>query len=246
MHHDTLVLVDPDAVAEAATEILVASANTAVEVDDRFVLALSGGPPFGPLYRRLAQPEQIGRIPWDRTWVLFCDERCVGPEDAASRYRQTRDGLLNHVPVAPDRVLRIEGEQPQASRAAHFYEERLRALFPGDDRPRIDVALVGIGPEGETAALHPGSDALHVEDRWATAVYLSDRGTWSVTLTLPALRAAHQVVVLATGEGQAETVARAYVDGGHDDLPVRRVVPDEGHRVVLLDEAAAARIPTPA
>jgi len=246
MPHDLLILADADAVADAAIELVVASANAAVEADGRFVLALSGGPTVDHVHRRLARPDHAARIPWDRTWVVFTDERCVGPDAADANFERARETLLDRVPIDRDRVLRIDGDIPQASRAAHFYEEALRELFPDRDLPAIDLALVGMGEDGRTAALFPGSDALEVDDRWATAVFLPDRGEWRVTLTLPALRAAHQVVVVVTGSAKAGCVGEAFGEGGNGaDLPVRRLVPTEGARVVLADEDAAAGLGEP-
>ncbi len=243
MQHDVLILADPEAVAEAAAEILVAAADAAVEVDGRFVLALAGGSTPRTLYDRLTRPDQIERVPWDRTWILFGDERCVGPDHPDSNYRMARESLLDHVPVPPGQVLRIEAENPQASRAAHFYEERLRELFPDEVFPGIHLALLGMGSDGRTASLFPGADALEVEDRWVTATYLADRSEWRVTLTVPALAAAHQIVVLVTGEPKAERVAAVFGERPHDtSLPIERVVPVDGSRIVLLDEPAASRL----
>lgn len=247
MLHDALILADPEAVAEAAAEILIAAASAAVEVDGRFVLALAGGTTPATLYAHLAEEGQIERLPWELTWILFGDERCVGPDHPDSNFRRASETLLDHVPIPPEQVLRIEAENPQASRAAHFYEERLRDLFPGGDAPGIHVALLGMGTDGRTAALFPDTDALELADRWVTANYLADRGEWRVTMTVPALRAAHQIVVLVTGESKAERVAEAFGDQPHDGvLPIERVVPFDGTRIVLLDDAAASRLIEPA
>jgi 6-phosphogluconolactonase len=247
MQHDVLILADPDAVAEAAAEILVAAADAAVEVGGRFVLALSGGSTPRDLYARLARADQIDRVPWDRTWVLFGDERCVGPDDPDSNFRMAHEALLDRVPVPPEQVVRIEAENPQASRAAHFYEQRLRELFPDDEWPEIHLALLGMGEDGRTASLFPGTDALDVEDRWVTATYLADRGEWRVTLTVPALAAARQIVVLVTGERKADRVAEAFGDRPHGTPhPIERVVPVDGSRIVLLDDPAASRLTEPA
>jgi len=243
MQHDVLILADPEAVAEAAAEILVGAADAAVEVGGRFVLALAGGSTPRELYARLARADQIERVPWDRTWILFGDERCVGPDHPDSNFRAARETLLDHVPVPPEQVLRIEAENPQASRAAHFYEQRLRELFPDDELPDIHLALLGMGSDGHTASLFPGTDAVELEDRWVTANYLADRGEWRVTMTLPVLSAAHQILVMVTGERKAERVAEVFGEQPHEGrYPIERVVPIDGTRIVLLDEPAASRL----
>lgn len=242
--YNVLTLADAASVAETAVEIFVATATAAVETRGRFVVVLAGGSTPRTLYELLARAEHGSRVPWDRTWVLFGDERCVPPEDGDSNYGMVQRTLLSRVAVPPEQVLRMQGELPHASRAAHFYEESLRELYPDAAWPRFDLVLLGIGADGHTASLFPGHDALHEDSRWVTAAYLSERGTWRLTLTLPALRAARQILFLATGEAKAEPVAQAFGGMPHDiALPAELVVPTDGSREVLVDRAAAAMLP---
>lgn len=242
--HDVLILADPEAVAEAATEFLVAEAQAAIEAHGRFVLALSSAAALEPLYRRLAEPGERARIPWDRTWIVFGDETAVGAPDAAAidrGAREARERLLEALEIDVERVLRIDADNPQASRAAHFHEERLRELFPDTPHPGIDAALLGVEPDGRTATLLPGSDALDVADRWVTASYEPEHGTWNVALTLSAWNAARQALFVVTGRERAERAAEAFGDPcAPPTLPAQRIVPEDGTRVVLVDEEAAA------
>lgn len=238
---DVLTLADPEAVAEAAAEIFVATAAAAVEARGRFVVALAGGSTPEVLYRRLAGPDYAQRVPWRHTWIVFGDERCVPEDHDDSNYRMARETLLDHVPIPRHQVLRMEGEHPQASRGAFFYEERLRRLYPDADFPRLDLCLLGMGDDGHTASLFPGTDALEERERWVSANYLAYRHTWRITLTLPVLTHAAQILFLVTGSAKAERVAEVFGGAPHEDThPAELVIPEDGSREVLLDRAAAA------
>ncbi len=236
-------LLDPAAVAEAAAEIFVASADSAVARQDRFVVALSGGSTPRRLYELLAAPPYRDRIPWDRTVVVFGDERCVPAEHRDSNYRMARETLLDHVPLERDRVLPMAGHLANPHRAALFYENGLKALFPDQAWPSIDLVLLGVGEDGHTASLFPGTEALKVDDRWVVANYVSRLESWRITLTLPVLNHASMALFLVTGEAKAQIVAEAFGNAPHDGQhPCELVVPLQGDREILLDQAAASKL----
>lgn len=241
MTGDVLVLADPDSVAETAAEMFVATAESAVHERGRFTVALAGGRTPQILYRRLAEREFACRIPWDAGWYAFGDERCVPPDHPDSNYRAAYDSLLSNVPIPPERILRMRGELDQPSRAAFFYEQSLRELFPDDRWPRFDLVLLGMGADGHTASLFPGTDALAERERWVTANWAPALDAWRLTLTLPALCAARQVLFLITGRDKATVVAQAFCGAPHDPPhPAERVVPTDGAREVLVDADAAS------
>lgn len=241
--HNVLTLDDSGAVAETAAEIFTATAIASVEVRDRFVCVLAGGSTPKNLYSLLAQPEYAERIPWEKTWLCFGDERCVPKDHPDSNFRMALETLLHRVPVAGTQVLRIQGELDNPNRAALFYEQKLRELFPGEPFPRFDLVLLGIGTDGHTASLFPGTDAVNERDRWVTANYVPHLGSWRITLTLPAINSARQVLFLATGLSKAVAVAQAFGRDPHDEpLPSEQVNPTHGSREVLLDRPAAARL----
>jgi len=241
MTGDVLVLADPDSVAEAAAEMFAATAESAVHERGRFTVALAGGRTPQRLYRRLAKREFSERIPWDAGWYAFGDERCVPPDHPDSNYRAAYDSLLSNVPIPPERILRMRGELDQPSRAAFFYEQNLRELFPDDPWPRFDLVLLGMGADGHTASLFPGTDALAERERWVTANWAPALDAWRLTLTLPALCAARQVLFLITGQDKAKVVAQAFCGAPHDaPHPAELVVPTDGAREILLDAEAAA------
>jgi len=241
---DVLVVPDPEAVAETAAEIFIAAAAAAVESHDRFVVALSGGSTPRRLHALLAEPSFAPRVDWDGTWVVFGDERCVPPDHPDSNYRSARDALLDHVPIPANQVLRMEGESSNPARAAHFYETALRELFPDQPWPRLDLVLLGVGPDGHTASLFPGTDALAETERWVTANYVPGLATWRITLTLPVLNAARQILFLVTGREKSAVVAEAFGGVPHEARhPCEDVRPRDGQREVLIDEQAASAIP---
>lgn len=241
MTGDVLVLADPGSVAEAAAEMFAAAAERAVEDRGRFTVALAGGRTPQTLYRRLAEREFADRIPWDAGWYAFGDERCVAPDHPDSNFRAADDALLAHVSIPPDRVLRMPGELEQPSRAAFFYEQRLRELFPGEPWPRFDLVLLGLGADGHTASLFPGTDALLERERWTTANWAPALDAWRLTLTLPVLCAAREILFVVTGRDKAQAVAEAFCGAPHEPPhPAELVVPTDGAREVLVDAAAAA------
>jgi 6-phosphogluconolactonase len=244
---DSLVpLLDGAAVAEAAAEIFVASANAAVAERGRFTVALSAGTTPLKLYELLGTPAYSNRIPWSDTIVLLTDEPCVPQDHPDSNYRKIREILLDRVPLDAERVRAIEGETSHPARSAHFYECELRELFPDRERPRIDLVLLGVGNDGRTASLLPGTDALEESDRWVVANYVSHEETWRITLSLPTLCHARMALFVISGEEKAPIVVKAFGDLHHGEpYPCERVVPVDGEREILLDQAAASLLPDP-
>jgi 6-phosphogluconolactonase len=241
---DILTLADSESLAETAAEIFIASAHAAIRKRGRFTASLTGGETASRLYSLLAEPEYAGRIDWIRTLLTFTDERCVPPEDPESNYRQATETLLGRVPVPEDQVFRIRGEISNPSRAAHFYEETLRELFPGKPGPRHDLLLLEIGEDGHTASLFPGTDALEDGDRWVAANYVPALGSWRITLTPQALGSARQVLFLVSGVEKASVAAEAFGGLPHETPhPCELVIPADGQCEILIDLAAAAGIP---
>lgn len=238
------VLPDAESVHGAAAERFLAAAREAVELRGRFMVALSGGSTPRDLYRRLAESPYRDQVPWARTYVLFGDERCVGPDDPRSNYRMAMDTLLHRVPVPVEQILRVTGEATDPARAAAAYEAELRGLFAAEGSARFDLVLLGVGTDGHTASLFPGSGALEETSRWVAASFVPKLGSWRVTLTLPALNAARRVLFLVTGEPKARVFAEAFGSAPHPSPhPCELVAPTDGLVEVLADRAAASRVP---
>ena len=237
-----LRVADGNALARAAAERFEAAARRSVRERGRFSVVLAGGSTPQPLYRRLATTDSAQALPWAQTAVLFGDERCVPPAHPSSNFRMARETLLDGVPIPAGHIYRIEGERAPRE-AATRYEIKLRALFPGLDLPRADLVLLGLGEDGHTASLFPGSAALGERTRWVVENHVAGLDEWRVTLTLPVLCAAREVVFLVEGAGKAAIVAEVFGGTPHDGRhPAELVVPTDGELHVLLDAAAASRL----
>jgi 6-phosphogluconolactonase len=241
---------DPAALVRLAAEAVARRAEAAVRARGRFALALAGGSTPQALHRLLADPAAPyrERIDWGRTHVFFGDERCVPPGHRDSNYGAARDALLAHVPVPAGQVHRLRGEDRDPARAAAEYERELREALgaaPGAPHaalPRLDLVLLGLGEDGHTASLFPGTAALLERERLVVANEVPKLGAWRLTFTLPLLAAARAVLFVVAGANKADAVA-AVLAGGPGEPPAARVRLDDGDLAWLLDGAAAARLP---
>ncbi len=202
-------------------------------------IALSGGSTPRAAHERVAQAD----LDWTQTTIWFGDERAVGPEHEHSNYAMAKASLLDRIPGGQPAVHRIAGEIGHR-RAAEAYDSRLREVFGEDAFPRIDLLLLGLGPDAHCASLFPGDAALG--EREGRAVGVDTPGmaplVSRVTVTLPVLNAAREVVFLISGADKAEAVARAFGDAPGPDAPASLVRPDPGRLTILLDPPAAARL----
>jgi len=246
-----VVVDDADALArEGAVELTRIARNAAADTG-RFTLALSGGSTPRRLYALLADPAAPYRamIPWEATQIFFGDERHVSPVDPRSNYRMASEALLAHVPIPPANVHRVEAELADAGEAAARYAQeiaRVFALSPGE-WPRFDLILLGMGPDGHTASLFPGSDALGVRDRTVAANWVAKFGAYRITLTLPVFDAASAVHFLIAGADKAATLSAVFDPASSPDapdaFPCQRIRPRSGELLWLVDRAAAKALP---
>jgi 6-phosphogluconolactonase len=239
---------DAEAVARAAAEEVVAAAARALAYRGRFTIALAGGSTPRRLYALLADARAPfrERIRWDRTHVFFGDERHVPPEHPDSNFRMAREALLAHVPVAS--VHRMLGELADAAAAADGYEAELRRFFgvPAAEGapPRLDLVLLGLGPDGHTASLFPGSDALDERRRWVVAPFVERQRAHRLTVTFLVLDRAREVLFLVTGTEKAVALAKVFAPpAGEALLPAARVQPDSGAPLWIVDRDAASLVP---
>jgi 6-phosphogluconolactonase len=225
---------------QAAALEFVALASQAIQARGRFSVALSGGStPLG-MFRVLAGGSIPG-IAWDKIFFFWGDERHVPPDHPDSNYRMTKAALLSKVPVPEKNIFRIHAEDKDAAAAANDYEQNLRSFFrlqPGD-LPRFDLILLGLGTEGHTASLFPGSSALQEQQRLVVATWVEKLKTDRITLTLPVINHAACVTFLVSGADKAAIVREVLQDPA-EHLPAQKVRPLEGKLVWLLDRAAAA------
>ncbi len=210
------ILIGEDAAAfvrAAAEEVTRLAARAARR--RRFSIAISGGATPRPIHAALAEPPFADRFPWPAAAFYFADERCVPPDDPESNYGAARRDLFSRAPVDPALIHRIEGEREDIDAAAADYA----ALLPD----ALDILLLGMGEDGHTASLFPGSSALREEHRRALAVRDAPKPPASrITIAPPVIRAARAVVVLVAGANKAGMVARALSGPLRiDDIPVQ-------------------------
>jgi len=234
---------DPPALARGAASFLIARCQ-ATQVDGGvFSLALSGGSTPEATYRALAERASDASLDWDRVRIFWGDERCVPPDDPASNFRMARQALLDQLPMSDDHIFRMacEGDPEQG---ALDYEATLRQQFGEGSLPRLDLILLGLGPDGHTASLFPGTKALESDGRWVLSNYVEKMGAWRMTLSLEVINAASSVAFLVQGGSKADILNRVLEDeNGGPPLPAQRVQPSHGEVHWFVDAAAAAKLP---
>ena len=241
MDAEFVILPDPEALAHEAARRFVDLSREASGSRGRFSVVLSGGSTPGHLYRLLAGEPYRGQVPWGEVHLFWGDERCVPPGDPGSNYLLASETLISHVPIPSGNVHRVRGEL-EPERAARAYERALQDFFCGP-HTRFDLVLLGLGEDGHTASLFPGSPVLAETERLvavASAVY-QDRPAQRVTLTLPAINSARQILFLVTGRAKA-AVVQSIVEGSGERLPAQRIQPAAGGLTWLLDAEAARLI----
>jgi len=234
-------------VAAGAAELFVAAAGTAVEARGVARVAISGGGTPKAMFALLADRSApyFARVPWDKLHLFWVDERCVPPTDNDSNYRMTNEAMLSKVPLPAAQVHRMEGElDPEI--AASRYEAALRTEF-GLDRsgnPVFDLVLLGMGDDGHTASLFPHTAALHELGRIVVANHVPQKETWRITLTWPVINLGREVAFLIEGASKAPVVADVFL-GAYDPetKPSQLIRPASGRLTLLLDAAAAAKLP---
>jgi 6-phosphogluconolactonase len=235
---------DLTAVCEAAAAVFVRTAEDAIGAADAFRVVLAGGSTPRGLYALLAADAGLRtRIPWEKVHVFWGDERHVPPDHADSNFRMAHAALLGRVPIDRAHVWRMKGEYPSASQAADEYEQNLRELFglaPGA-MPRFDLVLLGIGADGHTASLFPGTAALNEQRRIVVANRVEQLRADRITLTAAALNNASCVMFLVHGADKAAALKAVLEQPfAPAKLPAQLIRPERGRLLWIVDRAAAS------
>ncbi|MBA2379436.1 MAG: 6-phosphogluconolactonase [Blastocatellia bacterium] len=226
---------DKDAVYLRAAELIIEKAAEAIEERGSFSLVLAGGSTPRGIYQLLASPNLRERIDWPRVVAVIGDERNVSPDHADSNYRMVRENLLEHVPIPENAVVRWEPEIGNPDEVALNFEKQLTdKLGPA---PTFDLVLLGLGDDGHTASLFPGTSAIKEPDRYAVANNVPQLSTDRFTLTFPAVNNAANVAFVVTGRAKAAAVS-AVID--QQQFPAARIIPKAGRLYWLLDTDAAS------
>lgn len=245
-HPEIHVLADTSAIAAAAADELVRVARETVKRSGRFTVALAGGSTPKTLYNLLASdPGLRSAVPWDKMLVFFGDERHVGPDHPDSNYKMAWDAMLSKAPLAPEQISRIKGEYEDTEKAAREYEQEIRQHFPlkQGEFPRFDLILLGMGNEGHTLSLFPGTKALHETRRIVTRNWVGKLFTERITLTAPAANSAANVIFMIAGVDKALAL-KGVLEGPlePEQLPSQMIRPVSGKLLWLVDTAAGSML----
>lgn len=242
-----IVAENADAAADQAAERVVEIVRERIASSGNCHLALCGGTTPAELYRRIARPPLSERVDWPKVRIFFGDERDVPQDHVENNYRMVAKNLLDHVPIPLAQVHPMPADCRDMSAAAEQYEELIRRLVPaeGNDIPRFDLILLGLGGEGHTASLFPDTPALTETKRLVVAQFVPVIGRNRMTFTFPLINAARHVMFGVTGPDKAMAVAAVLSDDPklRARCPASRVAPAKGELIFVLDTAAARNIP---
>jgi 6-phosphogluconolactonase len=240
------ILDHAQSVASSAADEFVRLAQLAVDSKGQFTAALSGGSTPKALYSLLADHTAQKRspdIPWSKIHLFFGDERHVPPDHPDSNFRMANEAMISKVPIPPENVHRVHSENEDAAAAALQDDEAIAQVFGLKDNalPRFDLVLLGMGPDGHTASLFPGTRAVHELRRRVVANWVPKFNSFRITLTRSVLNNAAQVMLLVCGADKAQALSEVMGSGNPDDYPVKYIQPTNGGLLWLLDMAAAAK-----
>lgn len=229
---------DPATMAERAAHLFAAACEEAIAERGKYSVAISGGHTPVPFFRLLTTRDWGAKLPWDKIYIYWVDERCVGPNDPESNYGVARRELLSHVPITNYR--RMRGDQ-NPEQAAADYERMLKEDFGLKDNelPRFDMMILGMGADGHTASLFPGSPALEETKRLVTETYVPSRHEDRITLTLPVINNSRACMFLVSGPEKRAALGDVLNLLSEPVLPAQRVRPGSGDLVWIVDKAAA-------
>jgi 6-phosphogluconolactonase len=243
---EIIVCRNVDELNRKAAAQFIALATDAIARSGRLAVALSGGSTPKALYTLLASPDYRDRVDWSQLHLFWGDERCVPPDHADSNFRMAREALLGKIQIPNKNIHRMLGErEPGDAAAAH--EAELKEFFgvePGG-WPRFDLIFLGVGEDGHTASLFPGTDAANETEHLVATVYVEKLRSHRLTLTLPVINAAAQVTFLVSGESKAAIVSAVLgSDGASRRYPAATVRPSDGSLTWLITADAAKHLPT--
>jgi 6-phosphogluconolactonase len=229
---------DYESLSRAAADFIAEQSQKTVRNRGQLYLALSGGRTPRLAYELLSLDSLLNKIPWSKVNLFWSDERCVPPDDPRSNERMARKAFIDRVPIPAGQVhpLRCAGSPQQSAKK---YEALLKSFFP-DDARSFDILLLGLGEDGHTASLFPASEVLNETKRWAREIHRPQEDFYRITLTLPLINRASQIIFLASGKQKAKALAR--VMDRSADVPARLVRPINGQLLWLVDQEAASEL----
>ena len=243
MNPEVRVFQNLEFLSYAAAQLFLDQAEQSIKDRGRFLVALTGGSTPECLFQLLAE-DKSGKIDWNKTHTFWGDERCVQPDDPESNYRMARELLLRRVNIPDANVHRIEGELGPLEASKNYARVLEQFASPPFQWPRFDLVLLGMGEDGHTASLFPGSPVEALGPVEAVTAHYQDRPAERVTLTPPVFNTARLVLFMAVGGNKALTLSKVLSDTHQPQLyPAQRIEPKDGKLIWLIDEAAASKLP---
>jgi 6-phosphogluconolactonase len=245
---EVAIVRDAAAVTQRAAAEFLSCVDKAIAEKDSFTVALAGGSTPKALYSMLSEdPAYRSKIPWPKLYFFFGDERHAAPDSAESNYNMANETLFSKGLVKPEQITRIKGEYSDTEKAALEYEQALRAYFRLRDGeyPRFDLVLLGMGPEGHTLSLFPGTRALHATNRIVVRNWVGKLYTERITLTASAANQANRIIFCVTHADKALAL-KAVLEGPYEpeQLPAQLIQPVNGALLWLVDESAGSKLAT--
>jgi 6-phosphogluconolactonase len=238
---EVCLLNDPEAVGLRAASIFRDRSKIAVASKGRFSVAVSGGSTPLRLYEILGSTFR-NDIPWDRTEIFWADERCVPPDHGDSNYKGVHDTLLSRIDISAANIHRIKGEM-SSEEGAREYEEELKRYFANSGSSSFDLVMLGLGEDGHTASLFPGSPLLSETKRFAVPVYVEKLRSWRITLAIPVLNNSSSILFLVTGLKKAGILKEILGDSGNSQKhPAGLISPVAGGITWLIDREASSQL----
>jgi 6-phosphogluconolactonase len=243
MNFQIRIFKDMETLSLAAADLFAERAAESIAERGRFLVALNGGGTPSRLFQLLAT-DYREKIDWGHIHVFWGDERCVPPGDAGSSYGRAWDAFLSHVPIPGTNIHRVKGELEPVE-ASRDYALTLSGFAPPPfEFPRFDLVYLGMGEDGHTASLFPGSPVDVTEPTLPVIAHYQDRPANRVTVTQIVFNQARTVAFMVTGEKKAVTLAEVLGDRYNPELlPAQRISPKAGDLIWLVDEDAAGKLP---
>jgi 6-phosphogluconolactonase len=238
-----IIFDSPEEVSQAAAARFVELGQGVIAERGRFTVALAGGSTPKRIYELLGSESYREQLDWSKVHIFFGDERCVPPDDAGSNYRMANEALLSRVALPAENIHRMNGVGDAVANA-RLYEDEMRTFFNDAAWPRFDLILLGMGDDGHTASLFPGTEVLFEREAWVAGLWVEKLGAYRITLTPPAINHAAHIIFLVTGENKAGRLAEILGDK-HDtavQLPAQLIRPLDGSLRWFVDRAASARL----
>ena len=236
-----IVKKNPADLAKAAADFVAKRIKDVLKTQDRFTIALSGGSTPKALHELLAKSPYAEQIPWLQLHVFWGDERYVPIDDAQSNAGMAYDTLLGHV-FTPEDQIHVWRTDLEPNAAAADYDRILRDYFK-DSEPTFDLVLLGMGDDGHTLSLFPGTEVVHEQSAWTRAYFLDPQNTYRLTLTAPVVNRASCILFLVAGPKKAAPLREVLKGEYHPDTyPSQVIKPTNGELVWMVDEKAAASL----